>query len=107
MPENTDCHYANVMNILLGETLHFLTALQQIRDHGKPCWSLKKSSTRTLPRTALRLHPLAARNNFRAASVEGSLRFFRQREGKAAGTLQNQHAIPVGKNLYRSRMASR
>lgn len=42
VPENTDCHYANVMNILLGETLHFLTALQQIRDHGKTLLELKK-----------------------------------------------------------------
>lgn len=40
--KNTDCHYANVMNILLGETLHFLTALQQIRDHGKTLLELKK-----------------------------------------------------------------
>ena len=30
------------MNILLGETLHFLTALQQIRDHGKTLLELKK-----------------------------------------------------------------
>lgn len=40
--KNTDCHYANVMNILLGETLHFLTALQQIRVHGKTLLELKK-----------------------------------------------------------------
>lgn len=39
---NTDRHYANVMNILLGETLHSLTVLQQIRDHGKNLLDLKK-----------------------------------------------------------------
>lgn len=33
--KNTDHHYANVMNILLGETLHFLVALRQSRNHGK------------------------------------------------------------------------
>lgn len=39
---NTDRHYANLMNILLREILHFLGALRQIRDHGKNLLALRR-----------------------------------------------------------------
>lgn len=39
---NTDRHYANLMNILLGEILHVLGALRQIRDHGKNLLALRR-----------------------------------------------------------------
>lgn len=41
---NTDRHYANVMNILLGETLHFLIALRKNRDHGNNLLELNKKT---------------------------------------------------------------
>lgn len=40
--KNTDRHYANIMFIMLGETLHFLIALRQSRDHGKDMLALRR-----------------------------------------------------------------
>lgn len=46
---NTDRHYANIMYILLGETLRSLVSLRQIRNHGKNMLTLSREQYSQAP----------------------------------------------------------
>lgn len=58
---NTDRHYANIMYILLGETLHSLVSLRQIRNHGKNMLTLSREQYSQTPIDAPR-PPAASRH---------------------------------------------
>lgn len=47
--KNTDGHYANMMHIMLGETLRFLVSLRQIRDHGENMLALRREQISIAP----------------------------------------------------------
>lgn len=61
---NTDRHYANVMYLLLGETLHSLSSLRQIREHGKNMLAFRqKQSSRNPVDAVLPQPPPAGQQN--------------------------------------------